>query len=157
MSVMKNIALTNYDKLARFGFVNASKELSFAEETIRDYGIRPAIKSLPTINLSGGNQQKVVLGKWLSGSPQVLLLDEPTAGVDVGVKEDLYGYMRTLADTGAIIVMVSSDFAELRHISDRILVIHDGRFFEEFDGGVSQNAILLAASGIFSEEGRAVL
>jgi ribose transport system ATP-binding protein len=156
LPVMKNIALASYDRLARFGFVDTASERAFAEDAIRDYDIRPAIKRLPTINLSGGNQQKVVLGKWLSRSPQVLLLDEPTAGVDVGVKEDLYGYMRALADTGAIIIMVSSDFAELRHISDRILVLHDGRFFEEFDGGVSQNAILLAASGILSEEGRAL-
>jgi ribose transport system ATP-binding protein len=156
LPVRKNIALASYDRLSKFGFVNAKEELEFGEQSVRDYDIRPAIKNIPAMNLSGGNQQKVVLGKWLSRSPKVLLLDEPTAGVDVGVKEDLYGYMRGLADTGAIIIMVSSDLAELRHISDRILVIHDGVFFEEFDGGVTQNAILMAASGIFSEEGRAV-
>ena len=87
----------------------------------------------------------------------MLLLDEPTAGVDVGVRADLYQYMRELADEGHIVIMVSSDLAELMSVSDRILVIHDGVFFEEFmHENVTQEAILLAGSGVHTEEGRAL-
>jgi ABC-type sugar transport system ATPase subunit len=112
------------------------------------------MRNLTAINLSGGNQQKVILGRWLSRDPQLLLLDEPTVGVDVGVKIDLYKLLRELADTGTIVVMVSSDLAELVYLSDRILVMRDGRFFEEFTrGNVTQEAILLAASGVHTEEG----
>ncbi|MDR0817593.1 MAG: sugar ABC transporter ATP-binding protein [Clostridiales Family XIII bacterium] len=153
LPVMKNIALASYDKLSRFGFVKTKGERQLADKTITDYDIRPAVKSIMTANLSGGNQQKVVLGKWLSRSPQVLLLDEPTAGVDVGVKEDLYRYMRQLADTGAIIIMVSSDLSELTLVSDRIVVLHGGRFSHEFTEDVSQKAVLLASSGEHTEEG----
>ena len=115
------------------------------------------MKQLPVGNLSGGNQQKVVLGRWLARHPNVLLLDEPTAGVDVGVKADLYQYMRDLASEGAIVIMVSSDLAELTHVSDRILVIHDGVFFEEFlHEHVTQEDILLAGSGVHTGEGKAL-
>ena len=82
------------------------------------------MKRLSVQNLSGGNQQKVVLARWLSRDVDVLILDEPTVGVDVGVKAELYEYMRKLADRGAIIIMVSSDLAELTEVSDRVLVLH---------------------------------
>ena len=137
--------------------VSGRKEVALAERGIRDYDVRPPMKQLPVGNLSGGNQQKVVLGRWLARHPNVLLLDEPTAGVDVGVKADLYQYMRDLASEGAIVIMVSSDLAELTHVSDRILVIHDGVFFEEFlHEHVTQEDILLAGSGVHTEEGKAL-
>jgi ribose transport system ATP-binding protein len=156
LPVLKNLALSSYDFLARFGFVNTKKERKFADDAIATYDIRPPRRDLQTINLSGGNQQKVVLGKWLARSLKVLLLDEPTAGVDIGVKRDLYDYLAELADSGAIVIMVSSDLPELTTVSDRILVLHDGRFFEEFTGEVSQADILLASSGEHTEEGRAL-
>ncbi len=137
--------------------VSGRKEVELAERGIRDYDVRPPMKQLPVGNLSGGNQQKVVLGRWLARHPNVLLLDEPTAGVDVGVKADLYQYMRDLASEGAIVIMVSSDLAELTHVSDRILVIHDGVFFEEFlHEHVTQEDILLAGSGVHTGEGKAL-
>ncbi len=154
LSIEKNLAIASYDKLARFGVVNRKKEINFAQEAIRGYDIRPPMRHLPVGNLSGGNQQKVVLGRWLSRKPLVLLLDEPTAGVDVGVKHELYHLMRALATTGSIVIMVSSDLAELTHVADRILVMHDGRFFEEFTHeNATQTAILLAASGVHTSEG----
>jgi len=157
LSVEKNIALANYDRLSKNWFVTRRKEAELAEKTIKDYDIRPPRRSVQVGNLSGGNQQKVVLGKWLSRDLEVLLLDEPTMGVDVGVKADLYRYMRDLADGGAIIIMVSSDLAELTWVSDRILVVYDGKFFEEFSGGnVTQAAVLLAASGEHTQEGVAL-
>ncbi len=157
LSIEKNLAIASYDKLAKFGVVNRKKEIEYAKEAIKSYDIRPAMRHLPVGNLSGGNQQKVVLGRWLSRKPQVLLLDEPTAGVDVGVKHELYHLMRALASTGSIVIMVSSDLAELTHVSDRILVMHGGKFFEEFTHETAtQASVLLAASGVHTEEGTAL-
>jgi ribose transport system ATP-binding protein len=79
------------------------------------------------LNLSGGNQQKVVLGKWLSMSPTVMILDEPTRGIDVGAKAEIYRIMRALADNGAVILMISSDMEEVLNVSDRVAVMHEGR------------------------------
>lgn len=154
LSIEKNLTISSYDKLAKFGVVNKKKETEYAEEAIKSYDIRPPMKQLPVGNLSGGNQQKVVLGRWLSRKPTVLLLDEPTAGVDVGVKHELYHMMRALAISGSIVIMVSSDLEELTRVSDRILVMQGGRFFEEFTHDkATQSAVLLAASGVHSEAG----
>jgi ribose transport system ATP-binding protein len=156
-SVERNTTIASYDRLSKFGFVNVRRESRWADDAITNYDIRPPVKSLPVSGLSGGNQQKVILGRWLSRDPRVLLLDEPTVGVDVGVKMDLYALLRKLAATGTIIIVVSSDLAELTLISDRILIMHDGRFFEEFTrGNVTQAAILLASSGVHTEEGTAL-
>ena len=157
LSMEKNITIASYDKLATGGYVHRRKEINWAERAIKDYDIRPPMRNLIAINLSGGNQQKLILGRWLSRGPELLLLDEPTVGVDIGVKMDLYRLLRELADKGAIVVMVSSDLAELVYLSDRILVMRDGKFFEEFKrGNVTQEAILLAASGVHTEEGVAL-
>jgi ribose transport system ATP-binding protein len=155
LSIERNITAASYDILSKGGFVSRKGEVNHAEKAIRDYDVRPPIRRLPVSNLSGGNQQKVVLGRWLSRELKVLLLDEPTAGVDVGVKEDLYNYVWSLAKSGAIVIMVSSDLEELTYVSDRILVMCGGRFFEEFArNNVTQEAILLAASGVYAKEGR---
>jgi len=157
LSIEKNIAIASYDKLARFGVVSRKKEIELANKAIKDYDIRPPIKSMPVGNLSGGNQQKVVLSRWLTRDLKVLLLDEPTAGIDVGVKGELYQFLEELSQTGVIIIMVSSDLGELTSVADRILVMHDGRFFEEFTHeNVTQTAVLLAASGVHTEEGKAL-
>ena len=149
LSILRNIAISSYDRLASAGIVKGGAESAYAEKAIEDYDVRPAMKKLPVQNLSGGNQQKVVLARWLSRDVEVLILDEPTVGVDVGVKAELYEYMRKLADKGAIIIMVSSDLAELTEVSDRVLVLHGGRIFREFrDHSATQQAVLLASSGV---------
>ena len=157
LTTEKNVTLASYDKLASASIVSRKKEIAWADRAIEDYDIRPPIRALPAGNLSGGNQQKVILGRWLTRDLQLLLLDEPTVGVDVGVKMDLYRLLRELADKGTIVVMVSSDLAELVHLSDRVLVMRDGRFFEEFKrGGIREEEILLAASGVHTEGGTAL-
>ena len=157
LSVAKNLLIASYDIYSRLSVVLRRKENACAEQMIKDFDIRPKLKHLPVSNLSGGNQQKVVLGRWLSRKPKVLLLDEPTAGVDVGVKEELYGYVRALAGRGAIVIVVSSDLDEVRRLCDRVLVIYNGRMFEEFShNNASQAAILTASSGVHTEEGRAL-
>ena len=157
LSIEKNITAASYDILSKTGFVSGRSEAAFAEKAIKNYDVRPPVRRLPVSNLSGGNQQKVVLGRWLSRDLNVLLLDEPTVGVDVGVKDELYNYIRKLAGSGAIVIMVSSDLEELTYVSDRILVMHGGSFFEEFTrDSVSQEAVLLAASGVRTERGKAL-
>lgn len=154
LSVGRNITIASYDLLSRFGIVSGGRERSHAEKAIRDYDVRPPKIGIPAANLSGGNQQKVVLGRWLSRNLKVLILDEPTVGVDVGVKAELYRFMRQLADEGVIIIMVSSDLAELVDVSDRVLVIHKGRLFKEFPNHTAtQQDVLLAASGVDVKEG----
>ena len=157
LTTEKNITIASYDKLSSVSIVSRKKEIAWADRAIADYDIRPPIRTLPAGNLSGGNQQKTILGRWLSRDLQLLLLDEPTVGVDVGVKMDLYRLLREFADKGTIVVMVSSDLAELVYLSDRVLVMRNGRFFEEFTrGNVTQEAILLAASEVHTEEGTAL-
>jgi len=97
--------------------------------------------------LSGGNQQKVVLAKWLATKPRVVLLDEPTRGIDVGAKVAVYNLMRELAHEGVAILMISSELPEVIGMSDRILVMHDGRIVAELEPGSSEEAVLAAATG----------
>jgi ribose transport system ATP-binding protein len=98
--------------------------------------------------LSGGNQQKVVLGKWLSMAPRVILFDEPTRGIDVGAKGEIYALMRALSDRGVAILMISSDMEEVLGVSDRIVVMHEGRISGGLDrAGFSEQAVLRLAIG----------
>ncbi|MDR1590294.1 MAG: sugar ABC transporter ATP-binding protein [Oscillospiraceae bacterium] len=158
LSIGRNITVASHDKLSRVSVMNKGAEQRWAEEAIKNYDIRPRDRGYRAANLSGGNQQKVVLGRWLAREPDVLLLDEPTVGVDVGVRAELYEYVRFLASRGSIIIMVSSDLFELTHIADRILVMHGGVFFEEFTGAAAtQAAVLLAASGQHTDEGVALI
>jgi len=157
LSVCKNVCISNYDRLGKGFLIGSREENALADRVVKDYDVRPANRDMQVANMSGGNQQKVVLGKWLCRDLEVLLLDEPTAGVDIGVKDELYSYMRALADKGAIIIMVSSDLHELVTVSDRILVMHEHTMFEEFSHGQATSTnVLMAASGEHTKEGRAL-
>jgi rhamnose transport system ATP-binding protein len=108
--------------------------------------------------LSGGNQQKVVLAKWLVGEPRLIILDEPTRGIDVGAKAEIYRLMRQLADAGAAILMISSELPEILGMADRILVMHEGRLMAALDGATAtEEAVMAAATGSLTvEEGTPV-
>ena len=149
-SIRKNVALTNYDLLSSgLGVINSGKEAKMCDDAIQNLAIRPNIPSMPVTNLSGGNQQKVVVGKWMARDLKVLLVDEPTAGIDVGVKEAIYQILEGLAQKGVLVIVVSSDLQELLRVSTRILVMRKGSIFKEFNQGmVTQEDILAAASGI---------
>ena len=102
--------------------------------------------------LSGGNQQKVVLGRWLATEPSVVLMDEPTRGIDVGAKHSIYELMRALAAQGVAVLMVSSELPELIGMSDRILVMRDGRLAGELPAGSNEEAVMQLATGVIEAE-----
>ncbi|MBL8893040.1 MAG: sugar ABC transporter ATP-binding protein [Rhizobiales bacterium] len=132
-TVAENIALTILDKLARWFIVDQRKEDGLARDFISKLGIRSRGPNQPTRQLSGGNQQKVVLAKWLAAEPRILIMDEPTRGIDVGAKSEIHALMSRLAQNGLAILMISSELPEVLGMSDRILVMNSGRIVEEID------------------------
>jgi len=147
MSVRENATLVHLHEYARGGIVNARAENAAVKELIAELHIRTRDAELDVKSLSGGNQQKVVFAKWLAKPPKVLLLDEPTRGVDVGGKAEIYHIINRLAAAGTAIVMVSSELPEVLAMSDRILVMHEGRQAAIFDAkNTSQEQIMTAAT-----------
>jgi ribose transport system ATP-binding protein len=127
MSVAQNTSLPDVGNYARAGWLNRSAERRVAMAEVERLRIKTPNVEAKVVNLSGGNQQKVVLGKWLAMRPKVLILDEPTRGIDVGAKAEIYRHMAALADTGIAILMVSSDMEEIIGMSDRVVVMHERR------------------------------
>ena len=149
LSIERYIAVPNYDFLSKASNVNRAEEKKLGIDAVGKLDIRPADSQLPVGNLSGGNQQKVVIGKWLARDLRVLLIDEPTAGIDIGAKDEIYKILDNLAEQGVSILLVSSDLQELLRVSHRILVFRKGHIQKEFDSGViTQEDVLMAASGI---------
>ncbi|WP_437498451.1 sugar ABC transporter ATP-binding protein [Sorangium sp. So ce1099] len=127
LSIAENTSLPDIGNYNRWGLLDRTKERRVAESEVKRLRTKtPGIGQL-VVNLSGGNQQKVVLGKWLAMSPRVLILDEPTRGIDVGTKAEIYRHMAALADEGITIMMVSSDMEEIMGMSDRVAVMHERR------------------------------
>jgi ribose transport system ATP-binding protein len=127
MNIYQNITLPDLCNYTRLGLIQSSRERKTAQEQVTSLKIKtPSVDAL-ALNLSGGNQQKVVLGKWLAMQPKVMILDEPTRGIDVGAKAEIYRLMRALAENGTVILMISSDMEEVLNISDRIAVMHEGQ------------------------------
>jgi ribose transport system ATP-binding protein len=126
MTVRENISLPSLRRYSRCGLIQRKREREIAVEQVASLKVKTPGIETRVLNLSGGNQQKVVLGKWLAMSPRVLILDEPTRGIDVGAKAEIYRLMRTMAEQGAVILMISSDMEEILNVSDRIAVMHEG-------------------------------
>ena len=125
-SVRQNISLANLSAFSHLGLRDETAEERLAERQKQELGIRCPNTVIAAGALSGGNQQKLVLAKWLAMSPRILIFDEPTRGIDVGAKNEIYSMMRALADGGAAILMISSDMEEVIGVSDRIAVMHEG-------------------------------
>jgi ribose transport system ATP-binding protein len=150
LTVARNIALPHGGRLSRLGVLPRRAEARLAEPIVRDLRIKATTTQAVRL-LSGGNQQKVVLGKWLAGDARVFIFDEPTRGVDVGAKVEIYNLMNRLTAEGAGILMISSEMPELIGMSDRILVLCRGRVHGEFDRGTAtQERVLSAALGLAS-------
>jgi ribose transport system ATP-binding protein len=127
MTVRDNMTLPALESYARLGVVKRVTEISAARDTAAALSVKASSIEAPVATLSGGNQQKVVLGKWLALEPRVMIFDEPTQGVDVGAKAEIHRLIRRLADEGAAVVMISSDIEEIVAESDRVAVMHEGR------------------------------
>ncbi len=127
MSVGANLSMAVLPKMTRAGLLASGKEEALAGEMIRDLRVKTANARVPAETLSGGNQQKLVIGKWLATRPRVLMLDEPTRGVDVGAKAEIYKLIREMANGGMAVIVISSDLPEVLLLSDRIVVMRQGR------------------------------
>jgi ribose transport system ATP-binding protein len=127
MSVRENLTLPALGAYSRLGLVKRSAEAKAAREIATALTVKASSIEVAAATLSGGNQQKVVLGKWLALRPRAIVFDEPTQGVDVGAKAEMHRLIRRLADDGAAVVMISSDMDEIIAESDRVAVMHEGR------------------------------
>lgn len=132
MTVRENFSLASLGRVARFGFIDSAAETRMAEEGVNRFRVRTGSLEQVVGRLSGGNQQKIVLGKWLANEPKLLILDEPTRGIDVGAKAEIHRLMCQLAAQGLAILMISSELPEVLGMSDRVLVMREGRLVAEF-------------------------
>jgi len=150
LTVARNIALPHGRRLAPFGILSRRGEADLAAPISNELRVK-ATPTQAVRQLSGGNQQKVVLGKWLAGAGRIFIFDEPTRGVDVGAKVEIYNLMNRLTARGAGIIMISSELPELLGMSDRILVLHRGRVYAEFAAvDATEERVLSAALGLAS-------
>ena len=148
MAVRENMSLPSLRRDQRHGFLNRQKEAEITAKMIDQMRIKTPDAEQEVRYLSGGNQQKVVLGKWLAMKPFVLLLDEPTRGIDVGAKQEIYGLMEQLAGDGVAILFVSSEMEEVLGMSDRALVMHEGRLAGELRRDeLNEEAVMQLATG----------
>ena len=146
MSVKENMSLTSLDHLSSFGHINKRTESHIVDDFIELFNIKTPSKEQQIGLLSGGNQQKVAIAKGLMTQPEVLILDEPTRGVDVGAKKEIYQLINKFKDEGLSIILVSSEMPEVLGMSDRILVMHDGEISDEFTrNDATQEKLLTAA------------
>lgn len=148
-SIKENISIASLKNISRKGLINRSKEKKHAQEMKGSLNIKAGSIDTKVLNLSGGNQQKVVLAKWLMSDPKVLILDEPTRGIDVGAKYEIYKLMVELAKQGIAIVMISSELPEFIGMCDRAYVMYGGRITGELtrEEMTQENIVMLSTGG----------
>jgi ribose transport system ATP-binding protein len=154
--VYRNVTLATFGHYASAGFTSAARERAAAQQVAADLDLRPSGVDRPVRTLSGGNQQKVVVGRWLLGGTRLLLLDEPTRGVDVGARAELYQVIRRLADDGVGILLVSSEVPEVLGLADRVLVMREGRLIHQADAStLDEHTVLdmVMAGSLLEQEG----
>jgi ribose transport system ATP-binding protein len=149
MSVRDNLSFAALSELARGGIIDRDAERDAVNEMIKLLAIRTDGVSAPAGSLSGGNQQKLVIAKWLMRQPRIILLNDPTRGIDVGTKQEIYQLLRKLADAGAAIVLYSTDYDELIGCCDRVLVLYDGTIKRTLTGAdITERALISSALNI---------
>ncbi|MDY4761467.1 sugar ABC transporter ATP-binding protein [Streptococcus thoraltensis] len=147
-SIKDNMTLPSTRDFSQYGFFDNKTSTDFVNQLIERLRVKSGTPKLPVGHLSGGNQQKVVLAKWIGIAPKILILDEPTRGVDVGAKREIYQLMNELAERGVPIIMVSSDLPEILGVSDRIIVMHEGRISGELSRlEANQEKVMQLATG----------
>jgi rhamnose transport system ATP-binding protein len=149
MPIFQNVTLPSLARTSRRGFLRMAEEFRLAREYTSRLDLRAAALDQEVGQLSGGNQQKVVIAKWLATKPRVIILDEPTKGIDIGSKAAVHEFMAELAAQGLAIVMVSSEIPEILGMSDRVVVMREGRMVGEFPReGLTPEKLVRAAAGI---------
>jgi inositol transport system ATP-binding protein len=156
-SVKTNITLVNLKSFCRFGgVVQSQKENQAVDAEVEKLRIKTRSRNQLAGTLSGGNQQKVVLAKWLLNDPEIIILDEPTRGIDIGAKAEIYKIIGQLAEQGKTVIMISSELPEILGLCDRVIVLYHGRISAEFErGAFTQENIIKAAMGNLGAESRA--
>lgn len=148
MTVRENFSLTHLADYCTFDFVDRRREAEVCEKSVRAFSIKTPSIEQKVINLSGGNQQKVVLSKWMARNPRVLIIDEPTRGIDIGAKAEVHLQVQRLAEQGVGVIVVSSDLPEVLAISDRVIVVREGRISGELPrAAANQEAVMELATG----------
>lgn len=148
MTVRENFSLTHLGDYCTFDFVNESKEGEACEVYVRDLGIKTPSIEQKAKNLSGGNQQKIVIAKWVARNPRILIVDEPTRGIDIGAKAEVHSLLRRVAEKGVGIIMISSDLPEVLAVSDRIVILKEGRISGELErANADQERVMELATG----------
>ena len=146
MSVVENTSLACLPRFERHGFIDEAAERRMVEESVARFRVKtPSINQIIR-NLSGGNQQKVILGKWLATEPTVLLLDEPTRGIDVNAKEEIYTLIHELGASGLAVIVVSSELPEILALADRVMVLCEGRKTAEFNRAEANEESMMRAA-----------
>lgn len=148
MTIEENLLLPNLPRLTKYGFMSKRRGRSFVQNVIQMLDIRPKDPSTPVDRLSGGNRQKVAIGKWLMAGTEVLLMDDPTRGIDVGAKVEIYRVIGDLVASGKAVILASSDLDELLGLADRIVVIRGGRVMQSFDERPFEKAAVLARTTV---------
>ncbi len=146
MSIAASISLASLGQTERFGFLSAKLETRLAQDYVERLRIKTPSVQQVVENLSGGNQQKVIIAKWLATNPQILLLDEPTRGIDVNTKNEIYRLISELTQAGLAIVMVSSELPEIMAIADRIIVLSEGKQTAEFTLSQATEELIMKAA-----------
>jgi rhamnose transport system ATP-binding protein len=158
LPIFQNITLPSLDRTSRSGFLRLAEEFKLAREYAERLDLRAASLDQDIGNLSGGNQQKVVIAKWLATQPQVIILDEPTKGIDIGSKAAVHEFMAELAAQGLSVIMVSSEIPEVIGMSDRVIVMRDGLIASELSGEeVTPETLVRHAAGITTQTESAAL
>jgi ABC-type sugar transport system ATPase subunit len=155
MSVRENVSLASLRRITKLGFIEKREDRQLAAGFQRELNIQPSDVQTKVTSLSGGNQQKVVIARWLATSPKVLMLDDPTAGVDVGAKAEVHRLIRSIAQGGAAVLLVSSDVREVLSVADRVLVMHEGRVMGivDLDSATEEKLVALASGVPLAEAG----
>jgi len=149
MSVRENLSFAALERLSRWGIVDRAAERDAVQRIMQTLAIRSDGTDVAASSLSGGNQQKLVIGKWLMLAPRIILLNDPTRGIDVGTKQEIYELLRRLADEGAAILFYSTDYDELIGCCNRVLVMYDGAIKRELVGAdITERALVSSALNI---------
>jgi rhamnose transport system ATP-binding protein len=152
LSIARNVALASLGRLQRFGFILSASERRFAADWAMRLNLKYGRLGNAANSLSGGNQQKVVLARWLGREPRLLIVDEPTRGIDVATKAEVHRLLDELASHGVAVLMISSELPEVLRVADRILVMREGRLVAELTHAeATEERIVAAATGLIAE------